>query len=165
MASNNQEDEVFDPMIPINLRLFCKIFIGDDQRRALPALNIAKFIEILDPDERICHIQYPSQDNNLACPVIWHINYWRQEAEHQFALKRWQNETNAIYNIRSGAFCKLRDALRKLLGPSFDSAVIDKMALDIIERKQVEVAKFHGVDISNIPDRPTSKFPRKQYES
>jgi hypothetical protein len=147
----------FDPVIPLSLRRFVSIYIGDHQYRSLPDLLLARLIKVVDSNAEIAHVEMPSPQNKLTSPTIWYAHAWRTESAHIKRMRAYSAKERDILDKRRTALIALMNALMRLTG--LGQKEVEPIARRIIIEKRVNEAKIHGVDITSLPERLPNLMP------
>lgn len=79
------------PITLPSIEVFLKLAIREDQSIDLPDHETGLAIIDADPNERLCHVEFPTASNLIRKPQLWPIKEWRL-AEERIRVFREKNE-------------------------------------------------------------------------
>lgn len=121
--------------------------------------SIAELISKADPQETLCHIEYPDRENgnigitpsdenpsgSIHIPKVWYIKAWKDSAENWYRQKKVSAERSLAFNLQTEKVDELAQSIkRKLTNLPYD--MCKDIATQIVVQGNLEVAKAFNVE-------------------
>ena len=100
---------------------------------------ILPIIPQLDPEERFWHVEGD---------IIWKVDPWKESCRVMHALRERRAEEQGRIDLRKRVKDELVQAIYRKCGVGLPEKTVDELALGIIHKNAVDVAKEFGVDIT-----------------
>lgn len=130
--------------ITLDFAYFLDLSIGNFDRIAIKP-ELADLIRALDPDESLCHVEFPNADNKLKQPVLWWIKPWK------CAYEKWCRDKaeSALRRRRAVVFSANRETIARAMSRKFgiDKELCLGAAHRIAERLDHKAAENLGTKL------------------
>lgn len=139
-------------------RIILTEWIGEDEKVEIHNKELALLFSIIDSEESLIHIEFPSPENNIPYPILWWKKTWSVASEKWHADRKKAAQLRYYWNVSSEVFQDLRTQLAEKTG--FDLAnkkqlkFLTEVTYKILNKRDEKLASAFGVDLSIIPKKP-----------
>jgi len=130
--------------LPI-LNKFLELIVGYPGRKQIDDTALLELIKYIDKEESCWHVE----EN-----ILYSKKEWLQDLDKIARDKRNSEIINSIKDERKRALKAIQFKLAEISG--LEPEKLLDMALSMLHKRKVDTAALLGIDISNLPEMPTS---------
>lgn len=122
--------------------------LGNVANRVSIPRYIADKIIAADPQEELCHIEWPNPENGLTAPHLWRIDDWRTSYTRHVRKKELEIRSRTI-EVRASEL-RIKFVRSLMLKTGTEEAVCQSLAAVFIKSRNIEGAMFFGIDLTEL---------------
>ena len=146
------------PLLPLYLKDFLEDRIAHHEFVEITNQNILQTICLVDPQENYCHVDFPSKDNPIPRPRLYHKKDWVQSVERRERIREELAHDRQVLT----EICDATEAVKKQLCSLFafnpDNRIhnerLDKLVRQAMESRAKGLSEFLGINIHELPLAP-----------